>query len=90
MKKLYLLIIGLALAASVAAVPASHQGLSARAITLHQATNAPFRDGLYLGTLTAKAGSAPHLATGRWAKDQDRLSFAAGYRLGYSQANAIR
>jgi len=49
------------------------------------ATNAAFRDGLFLGTLTAKRGGEYHAATGRWATDEDRASFIAGYRQGYAE-----
>jgi hypothetical protein len=49
------------------------------------ATNAAFRDGLFVGTLTAKRGGNYHAATGRWATEGDRASFIAGYRQGYAE-----
>jgi hypothetical protein len=54
------------------------------------ATNAAFRDGLFLGTLTAKRGGDYHAATGRWATEEDRASFTAGYRQGYTDRLAVR
>jgi hypothetical protein len=55
-----------------------------------QTTDGAFRDGLYLGRLSAERGSGSHIASARWATDQDRASFAAGYRRGYSQILASR
>jgi len=55
-----------------------------------RATNGAFRDGLFLGTLTAKRGDEYHAATGRWATEEDRASFTAGYRQGYAKILAIR
>ena len=53
------------------------------------ATNGPLRDGIYLGTLDAKYGKMPHAAWGRWSRDSDRQSFAAGYEAAYRQAWAV-
>ena len=50
-----------------------------------QISDGAFRDGLYLGKLAAERGAAPHVAIGRWATSQDRSSFTAGYRQGYSE-----
>jgi hypothetical protein len=55
-----------------------------------QTTDGAFRDGLYLGRLTAERGSESHVASARWATDKDRASFTAGYRLGYNQFLATR
>ena len=49
-----------------------------------QSTNAAYRDGLYLGSLMARRGSAYHPAVGRWATEADRAAFAAGYQQGYN------
>jgi len=51
------------------------------------AGNAAFRDGLYMGKLASQNGDQYLAATGRWARAQDRASFAAGYDQGY-KANA--
>jgi hypothetical protein len=50
-----------------------------------QTTDGAFRDGLYLGRLTAERGSESHIASARWATDKDRASFTAGYRRGYNE-----
>jgi hypothetical protein len=55
-----------------------------------QTTDGAFRDGLYLGRLTAEHGSESHIASARWATDKDRASFTAGYRRGYNQFLASR
>ena len=54
------------------------------------ATNAAYRDGLFLGILTAKRGGNYHAATGRWATEEDRAAFTAGYRRGYTERLAVR
>jgi len=50
------------------------------------AIDGAYRDGLYLGKLAAESGQPPRAAIGRWATDQDRFMFGAGYRRGYSEA----
>ena len=47
------------------------------------ATSAAFRDGLYLGQLTAKQGAAAHISSGRWSTAADRTAFAQGYQQGF-------
>ncbi len=47
------------------------------------ATNAAFRDGLYLGKLTAKQGGSAHVSRGRWSSESDRTAFFQGYQEGY-------
>jgi hypothetical protein len=47
-----------------------------------------FRDGLYLGQLSAQQGQPPRLAIGRWSTEHDRSLFAAGYRQGYDEVLA--
>jgi len=82
------LAIGTALGASfqsrsLTAVPMS-RGSSAAIVD--GASNAAFRDGLYQAKLAVERGSGVHIAAGRWASDDDRVSFAAGYQQGYMQA----
>jgi hypothetical protein len=48
------------------------------------AVDGAFRDGIYLGRLTAESGQASHPITGRWSTDKDRASFTAGYNRGYN------
>ena len=47
------------------------------------ATNAAFRDGLYLGKLTAEQGGGPHISRGRWSCEADRAAFTQGYQEGF-------
>jgi hypothetical protein len=54
-------------------------------VTMTQANNAPFRDGLYLGSLDAASGRAKHVCVGRWSSDEDRAWFTAGYQAGYQR-----
>lgn len=48
-----------------------------------RANNAAFRDGLYLGKLTAEEGGAAHISRGRWSNDADRAAFTQGYQEGF-------
>ena len=54
------------------------------------ATNAAYRDGLYLGKLAAERGNDPRSATRRWAKANDRAVFTAGYEQAYNTQIANR
>jgi hypothetical protein len=47
------------------------------------ATNAAFRDGLYLGKITAKQGGTAHISRGRWSSESDRAAFVQGYLEGF-------
>jgi hypothetical protein len=58
--------------------------------SIGQTTDGAFRDGLYLGRLTAERGFEPYIASARWATDKERASFTAGYRRGYNQFLASR
>jgi hypothetical protein len=53
-----------------------------------EATNAAFRDGLYLGNLAATSDEIPHIALGRWSTTSDRQSFADGYERAYAEQTA--
>lgn len=50
-----------------------------------RATDAAYRDGLFLGQLDATQGRAAHISIGRWSSPADRESFAAGYQAGYAK-----
>ncbi len=54
------------------------------------ATNAAYRDGLYLGKFAAQQGNDAHLATARWARSEDRENFATGYQQSYNAVLASR
>ena len=53
------------------------------------ATDGGFRDGLYVGRLTAEQGRPSHPPVGRWSTKHDRDSFLAGYLQAY-QAASVR
>jgi hypothetical protein len=71
-------------AAALSLIAALFHSGSSKITSSNQALNGAFRDGLYLGTLTAKHGEEPHIAAGRWARSEDRQSFAEGYLSGYN------
>ena len=50
------------------------------------AADGAYRDGLYLGKLAADRGQALRPALGRWAMEQDRAMFSAGYHRGYEDS----
>jgi hypothetical protein len=52
------------------------------------ASDGAFRDGLYLGKLTADHGQPFRPGIGRWSSEQDRAMFTAGYRRGYREVMA--
>lgn len=65
-----------------AGVADSHSG---NVSAVHQATNAAYRDGMYLAKMNIRRGRKPHLVTGRWSTSVDRASFVAGYQHTYVQ-----
>jgi hypothetical protein len=72
----------LALAAGLAATLSfNNRGV----VLASEAGNAAYRDGTYLGRLTAMSGNAPHIAVGRWSTDADRNSYSTGYEKAYAQ-----
>jgi len=92
-KKLSLFVIVLALSLGVVAnlrVAVQQLASMSADATAARATDGAFRDGIFLGGLAARRGNEPHIAVGRWATDRDRMSFAAGYRQGYSEFLATR
>jgi hypothetical protein len=54
-----------------------------RLSNLKRATDAAYRDGLFLGQLDATQGRPAHISIGRWSSGEDRESFTAGYKAGY-------
>jgi hypothetical protein len=45
-----------------------------------QRADAAFSDGVFQATLDFQSGRKPHIISGRWSADRDRLSFASGYQ----------
>ncbi len=87
MGKLFTFTLAFAVCLGTTAMLASHD----RAVRLSQKTSAPlasdaaFRDGLYVGKLAAEAGRPLHAPAGRWSKEADRASFVTGFQRGYNE-----
>jgi hypothetical protein len=78
------IVVGVGTAASMLPHDRPHNIASTK-FDLAEITNGAFRDGLYLGKLTAQRGAALNIPTGRWSSSVDRVSFTAGYRQGYTE-----
>jgi hypothetical protein len=79
------------LVTSASAFTLRSENMAPAAVTApNLAGNAAFRDGLYMGKLASENGDQYLAATGRWARGDDRASFAAGYDLGYKAQLAVR
>ncbi len=52
--------------------------------------DAAFRDGVYQAHMDITAGRKAHLASGRWASDQDRASFIVGYERAFKALTEAR
>lgn len=75
---------GMLLSGRASSVPQNSQ------VAAHQLTSAPYRDGLYLGKLTAERGAESHISSGRWTTEGDRASFTAGFQQGYQGGRVLR
>jgi len=53
-----------------------------RGTEAQMATDGAFRDGLFVGRWNAEQGRSSPAPIGRWSRQRDRESFAAGYRRG--------
>lgn len=53
---------------------------------LGPALEGAYRDGLYIGALSARNHMPLRAPVGRWSSEHDRTLFVAGYRLGYSES----
>ena len=60
----------------------SHQSHNPVPAALH-ATDAAYRDGVFLGHYDRLRGTSRHLSVGRWSNAADRSLFAQGYEKGY-------
>lgn len=89
MKRLSIYPLAIAMLGATAMLAVSNHNAkpSANAEALLAADGA-FRDGLYLGKLTAESGQPLRPAIGRWSTDQDRAMFTAGYHRGYGESAA--
>ena len=61
-----------------------HVGNAPSPLEVQMATDGAFRDGLYLGALDRAAGRTVAPPVSRWSAQQDRASFARGYRQGFN------
>ncbi len=88
----FTIVIALSLGAAVATIQSDRvsNGWQSSSIQTVRATSAPYRDGLYLGKLTAAGGGEPHISSGRWATEADRASFTAGFQQGYDAGLELR
>ncbi|HKS75003.1 MAG TPA: hypothetical protein VJQ82_17480 [Terriglobales bacterium] len=88
MKRLSLYVFATALVLGIAAsllTGVVTNGIQSASAQLDRATNAAFRDGLYVGKLDAAQGKRPHLSSGRWAKEADRRNYVDGYQRGFNE-----
>jgi len=92
MGKLFTFTLAIVVCLGTTAMLASHD----HAVRISQKTNVPlasdaaFRDGLYVGKLAAESGRPLHAPAGRWSKDADRANFVAGFQRGYNDTLASR
>ncbi len=80
------ILIGLSASATLALSPRTVNPTTSEGALF--AADGAFRDGLYLGKLSAQQGQPPRLAIGRWSTEHDRSLFTAGYRRGYDEVLA--
>lgn len=78
-----LIVIGLSATATVSVKP-SRAADNMQIESLFDADGA-FRDGLFVGKLSAANGQAMRPPVGRWSTQQDRAMFLTGYRRGYGK-----
>jgi hypothetical protein len=83
MKSIFAIVLGVAICATASTMITSVQSNAAKA-DLTRATDAAYRDGLFLGHFDANRGRTPHICVGRWSSAEDRDSFVAGYKAGYT------
>jgi hypothetical protein len=84
MQKIFAIVVGVAVFATASTMVKHVQADTQNTIAFH-ATDAAYRDGLFLGQLDAKQGREVHIAVGRWSSLARRESFKAGYRAGYAE-----
>ena len=84
MRKTYMGVV--LLAAAVASVMLGRSSSNSSTVEGEQATNGPFRDGVYLAKLAVQNGEPSHISAGRWTANADRESFVAGYKRSYEQS----
>jgi hypothetical protein len=83
MKALSLWALILAVSAGGTAILKHGANSFAGGATAPDSVTAAYRDGAYLGNLSARRGEAPHVSVGRWAEESDRKLFAIAYERAY-------
>ena len=83
MKRVFAIVLAVAICATASTMITTVQSKAAKA-DLRRATDAAYRDGLFLGHFDANRGRTPHICAGRWRSAEDRDSFTAGYKAGYT------
>ena len=83
MPRVFVLILGITIWAGAAVITGVQSNVGKAEV--NQATDAAYRDGLFLGQFDANRGRTPHMCVGRWSTASDRSSFAAGYEAGYAK-----
>ena len=88
----FTIVIALCLGAATAMIQSGRgsDGWQNSSIQTVHATSAPYRDGLYLGKLTAARGGEPQISTGRWTTEADRASFKEGFQQGFDARLVLR
>jgi hypothetical protein len=89
---IFTIVIALCLGAATAMIQSGRgsNGRQSSGIQTAHVTNAPYRDGLYMGMLAAARGGESHISTGRWMTEADRASFKAGFQQGYDAGPVLR
>jgi hypothetical protein len=88
MEKAFILAVAIAVSLGTTALLANNRRIPPHATANSVAqwsSDGAFRDGLYLGKLSASTGRPLRPPIGRWSTEKDRSLFAAGYRQGYNQ-----
>jgi hypothetical protein len=84
----YVLALAVCAATTLTALTNHHVGQNSRSANKSLALDGAYRDGLYLGRLTAESGQPLRPTVGRWSSEKDRTSFETGYRRGYNDVLA--
>jgi len=82
MKRVFAIVLGLVICAGASTMITSVRS-NRWSTAINQATDAAYRDGLFLGQFDANRGRTRHVCVGRWSTASDRNSFIAGYEAGY-------
>jgi hypothetical protein len=84
----FALVIAVSLGTTAMLANSGRSGRQDQTADVHLASDGAFRDGLYVGRLSAEGGRALRPPVGRWSGEQDRASFVAGYQRGYNDSLA--